>query len=857
MKILKSIKVMGVVFLLGLIFLLASCGESSKTVVFKDYDGIVLKEELVEHGKSATAPEVPSREGYIFKGWNKIFNNVTENMTVYTVWEIKPSGDISIEILDGEYLGKDVYALDVDNELFSLSLIGVVKTHEKASWKLYFDIYATNEILSKTVYLDIGDNIFYILITAEDGNIKLNTIIIRRLPIYTVSFNTQGGSYISPQYIQEKDFVKDPNSPTKTGYTFDKWDFNFDSPILGDITINALWTSNKYKITYDTNGGILNNNNIHEVAFGSSYALREPIRVGYTFDGWYEGSNKVIQQSYWYIARNIELTAKWKANEYMITYDPNGGTLNSNTQKVFYADGYTLKEPTREGYTFKGWYIDNNKIEDGIWNIASNKTLVAKWEANKYQINYDISDELMEQTQIVMYDNQYELITPKREDFIFIGWYYNNILFTNGIWDLLNDITLTPKWSLENITLSGETYIYNGEVRSLEIEGKLPEGIEVDYINNDKVNVGDYQVTAKFVDTTGIIENIESLYANLVIKKLQAPQNVSINNGILSWDEVEGAVSYKVIVNDIEYITTNTSYEIGNITTFNLISLVAIGTDNYISSNKYTFMWTENGKAYINYGKYPQTVVSDNSLILALNNLTETNSEGYYKYDGNEYAKLTATPDSSDYKFSDDTRVVSGTTYYFKVEPIKWRVISNNDGTIQLLSDYILDNQYYHPNRNTRTIEGKTIYSNNYEHSYIREWLNNDFYNKAFGTLDQNAILTTLVDNSASTTNSSSNSYSSNNTNDKIYLLSYQDSINSNYGFSTSTNTSDTRYAITTDYARAKGALTNTYGNGYWWLRSPSSRYSNNAFYVRIDGYMNYNIVNYASIGVRPALQIK
>lgn len=709
MKTLKSMKVMRMIFVIGLIFLLASCGENAKTVTFKDYDGTILKEELVEHGKSATAPEVPSREGYIFKGWNKIFNNVTENMTVYTVWEIKPSGDISIEILDGEYLGKDVYALDVDNELFSLSLIGVVKTHEKASWKLYFDIYATNEILSKTVYLDIGDNIFYILITAEDGNIKLNTIIIRRLPIYTVSFNTQGGSYISPQYIQEKDFVKDPNSPTKTGYTFDKWDFNFDSPILGDITINALWTS------------------------------------------------------------------------------------------------------------------------------------------NKYQINYDISDELMEQTQIVMYDNQYELITPKREDFIFIGWYYNNILFTNGIWDLLNDITLTPKWSLENITLSGETYIYNGEVRTLEIEGKLPEGIEVDYINNDKVNAGDYQVTAKFVDTMGIIENIESLYANLVIKKLQAPQNVSINNGILSWDEVEGAVSYKVIVNDIEYITTNTYY---NFSTVDTINIYVISINGNGQSDKAGIIYVENGKTYINYGKYPQTVVSDNSLILALNNLTETNSEGYYKYDGNEYAKLTATPGDNSYKFSDNTIVVSGTTYYFKVEPIKWRIISNNDGTIQLLSEYIIDSQYYHPNTKTRTIGGKTIYPNNYEHSYIREWLNNSFYNKAFGTPDQNAILTTLVNNSASTTDSSSNSYASNNTNDKIYLLSYQDAINSS-----------TRYAITTDYARAKGAYmstsTSTYGNGDWWLRSPHSIDSGLAFRVHRGGYLSNYIVNYARLGVRPALQIK
>jgi hypothetical protein len=268
----------------------------------------------------------------------------------------------------------------------------------------------------------------------------------------------------------------------------------------------------------------------------------------------------------------------------------------------------------------------------------------------------------------------------------------------------------------------------------------------------------------------------------------------------------------------------------------------------------------ENGKTYINYGKYPQTVVSDNSLILALNNLTETNSLGYYEYEGSEYAKLTATPYSSGYKFSDNTIVVSGTTYYFKVEPIKWRIISNNDGTIQLLSEYIIDSQYYHPSTNTRTIGGKTIYSNNYEHSYIREWLNNSFYNKAFGTPDQNAILTTLVDNSASTTSSSSNSYASNNTNDKIYLLSYQDNL-------TYFNDSASRQAKTTDYARAKGAFiytsTNTYGNGTWWLRSPSSGYSyyRYAYYVgygvNIDGDMYDGNVSDASIGVRPALQIK
>ena len=58
--------------------------------------------------------------------------------------------------------------------------------------------------------------------------------------------------------------------------------------------------------------------------------------------------------------------------------------------------------------------------------------------------------------------------------------------------------------------------------------------------------------------------------AEISIEILQAPQNVSINNGILSWDEVEGAVSYKVIVNDIEYITTNTYYNFSTVDTINI-----------------------------------------------------------------------------------------------------------------------------------------------------------------------------------------------------------------------------------------------------------------------------------------------
>jgi len=78
------------------------------------------------------------------------------------------------------------------------------------------------------------------------------------------------------------------------------------------------------------------------------------------------------------------------------------------------------------------------------------------------------------------------------------------------------------------------------------------------------------------------------------------------------------------------------------------------------------------------YGTYPQTVVDDSSLISSLNSLTSTNANGYYEFEGEEYAKVVAHPYGvsirPDNKFINGSTIISLKTYYFKVEPIKWRV---------------------------------------------------------------------------------------------------------------------------------------------------------------------------------------
>lgn len=291
------------------------------------------------------------------------------------------------------------------------------------------------------------------------------------------------------------------------------------------------------------------------------------------------------------------------------------------------------------------------------------------------------------------------------------------------------------------------------------------------------------------------------------------------------------------------------------------------------------------GVKYVNYGSYPQTHVGDADLIIELNKLTTTNSRGYYEYNGNEYAKVRTSPSnfgttsSTDkygnvqyytYTYSDGTTINGNVVEWFKVEPIKWRIISENaDGSYQLYSEYILDATSYCDYKYVRKINEEDIYFNNYKYSNIRAWLNGyngtdykitdytnkGFYNLAFKDNEKGAIITTEVDNSASTTSSSTNKYACENTFDKIYLLSYKDLDNSNYGFTNN----ESRCVKVTDYAKAVGAYwttsTELLNNGDYWLRSPNDRYSDYAIWVNDDGDDNYGFV-YGTDGVRVACTI-
>ena len=250
--------------------------------------------------------------------------------------------------------------------------------------------------------------------------------------------------------------------------------------------------------------------------------------------------------------------------------------------------------------------------------------------------------------------------------------------------------------------------------------------------------------------------------------------------------------------------------------------------------------YTRDG-SYIYFGEYPQTVKADNVTITST-----TDSRGYYLgSDGFYYAKSTCSRTLRDYTLSNGGSVTKGTTYYFKVEPIRWRILSESDGNALILCDIIIDYR-----------EFNATDDNNYKNSDIRKWLNGEFLSNTFNGLQQGLINCVEVDNSFATYDwVYSGMTAQENTFDKVFLLSFADATNASYGFN-----QDTLLRQPSDYSLIKGSV------GIWQLRTPIKQVQINTYiwYDHVAVVDQWGFVNTAhgshvgsESGIVPALQIR
>jgi hypothetical protein len=362
---------------------------------------------------------------------------------------------------------------------------------------------------------------------------------------------------------------------------------------------------------------------------------------------------------------------------------------------------------------------------------------------------------------------------------------------------------------------------------------------------------------------------------------------------VTSKDESKGTVSG---AGDFAYTSSVTV--IGTPTVANPFNAITWYDDSFaaVSTNlSYTFAMPESdinlsadfhkalGSSFY-LGRYPQTMVEDSATLTALASATDTDSDGYLEYGSDEYKKATGAPyRSGSYKsISGNVTFATNTTYYFKVEPIQWRILSGKGtATGLVMSEKILTTNVYCPADGSgswylrRTIAGSTVYGNNYLYSTPRTRLNGydgssywagnftgkGFFDLVFTEEEKSFNTVTTVGNSAVTTGSSYNFYDCPDTNDRMFLLSRQDLTNESYGFSLSSSNSDVaRCGVLTDYARATGAMMSTdsshYGNGSWWSRSPYSDNEELTYIVNMDGSISSVTVYFEGFGIRPCFTV-
>ena len=293
-----------------------------------------------DYGTPITAPTL-TREGYTFKGWDKEIPETMPagNITVKAQWEINQ------------------YTIAFDTNGGS-EIVPITQDYGT-------EITAPDNPTRKGYTFKGWDKEIPETMPAENITVKAQWEINQ----YTIAFDTNGGSEIVPITQDYGTEITAPDNPTRKGYTFKGWDKEIPETMPAEnITVKAQWEINQYTIAFDTNGG----SEIVPITqdYGTEITAPDnPTRKGYTFKGW----DKEIPETM--PAENITVKAQWEINQYTIAFDTNGGSEIAPITQDYGTEITAPDNPTRKGYTFKGWDKEIPKTMP-----AENITITARWK---------------------------------------------------------------------------------------------------------------------------------------------------------------------------------------------------------------------------------------------------------------------------------------------------------------------------------------------------------------------------------------------------------------------------------------------------------------------------------------------
>lgn len=293
---------------------------------------------------------------------------------------------------------------------------------------------------------------------------------------YRIEYDLQGGvnDISNPSVYTVEDETVTLSAPTRVHYTFGGWFEDgklvetIDALRLCDIKLVAEWIADKYTITYNLNGGECNDALVTEYTVESAdIALPSLTKKGYAFCGWYDNAafddkslNNIPSGSY----GNINLYAKFSVVEYTISYDLQGGvnSISNPTKYTIEDQNIVLSAPSRECYTFDGWFENGTKVESVEVARCENVNLAAKWTAIEYSIAYDLNGGSCDEKLTVKYSVESDdIILPdlSKDGYKFVGWFIGEKKIEKIAKGSHGDLKISAKWSMATYTVE---YVCDG-----------------------------------------------------------------------------------------------------------------------------------------------------------------------------------------------------------------------------------------------------------------------------------------------------------------------------------------------------------------------------------------------------------
>lgn len=441
--------------------------------------------KTVKQGTVIEEPVVSEKEGYTFGGWYtdsefttkyEFTSEVNSNMTLYAKYDINT---YNAKFYDGE-----TELTDLNQTVEYGKTLSDVVAPTKEGYT--FNGWYTDNALATEYNVD--------------NLVKANITLYAKYTIksYDVKFYDDDKELTDlKQTVQYGKTINNVVAPTKEGYKFIGWytnsdlttEYNTDNLVKANVTLYAKYEVASYTVKFT---GMDNTEKFPDVKVEYKRAVSAPSYTpikgnagSMVFAGWYTEDGNLYDFKT-PVTSNLVLVAKYTTDTNVVKFYDGETELTDLVQNVAFGQKATsVVAPTKEGYTFDGWYIDSKLTTnyDFEKEVNVDLTLYAKYTINTYTVKfYDGDEEFTDLTKEVEYGKTIgDITSPTKEGYVLVGWYTDSELTTEYNMDTIvkANVTLYVKWKQVVATVTSQTELENALANSDIATINLANDIEV------------------------------------------------------------------------------------------------------------------------------------------------------------------------------------------------------------------------------------------------------------------------------------------------------------------------------------------------------------------------------------------